>query len=246
MEQEESIRITKRCIPGVTLHPRDGYYQVRQIGLTKKRVKSDPAFHLTRLHAKQLAQTAQTTKLITDALTPGTGIKNLFPRLMPLVHQALAADTEATVGFRHWSKARWSLLEAFEANKECPFHEAIKMHTPIQFSGHSQQAIVNMPAFTPANTILPPAGVEHARIFTRYACIDPVAYKSDTSTQRTTLIPCKPITIQPKPLVIRLNNDANKLHIIAIGVEWYTKNNPGQLIPCNATSFLVITNAWIT
>lgn len=246
MKEEEPIRITKRCIPGVTLHPRDGYYQVRQIGLTKKRVKSDPAFHLTRLHAKQLAQTAKATKRIADALTPGAGIKNMFPRLMPLVHKALAADTEATVGFRHWSKARWSVLEGFEANIEMPFREAIKIDTPLQFSQDRQQAILELPAFIPADAILPPAGVEHYRIFTCYACIDPLSDNTTTLRSRSTIIPCKPITIQPKPLVTPLNNEAGSLHIIAIGVEWYTKNYLGQLIPGNKPCCLTIANAWIT
>jgi hypothetical protein len=246
MKQEELVRITKRSIPGVTLHPRDGHYQVRQIGLTKKRVRSDPAFHLTRLHAKQLAQTAKLTKLITGALLPGTSIKNIFPRLMPLVHKALAADTEAAIGYRHWAKADWSILEGFEANNECSFREAIKMDTPIQFSQRREQAIVQLPAFVPADTIHPPEGIAHARIFTLYACIDPAANNTTTIRTRSTLIPGKPITIQPKPLITPLSKEANKLHIIAIGVEWYTKNNSGQLLPASIPCCLTIDNAWIT
>lgn len=246
MKEEKATRVSKHCIPGVTIHPRDGYYQVRQIGLTKQRVRSDPAFHGTRLHAKQLAQTAKAAKLITDALLPYTGTKHLFPRLMPLIHKALAADTEATVGYRHWSKADWSVLQGFEANKECPFRQAIKILTPVQFSRHRQQAILHLPAFMPAVIMLPPPAVTHARIFTLYACIDPVLNTSETVKHRTTLIPCKPITIQPKPLITPLNNDANKLHIIAIGVEWYTKNNTGQFIPAHIPGCLTIANAWIT
>jgi hypothetical protein len=244
MKKEEFIHITKHCIPGVTLHPRDGYYQVRQIGLTKKRVSSDPAFHGTRLHAKQLAQTAHTARLIADALTPAAPIKNMFPRLMPLVHKALSADLEATIGFRHWAKAAWSVLQGFEANKEAPFHQAVKLDIPIQI--HQHQAILKLPAFIPADSIIPPPAITHARIFTLYACIDFLLNKSETAKQRTTLIPCKPITIQPKPLVIPLNNDASKLHIIAIGVEWYTKNNSGQLLPASIPGCLTIANAWIT
>ncbi len=246
MKTTEKTRVTKRCIPGVILIPKDGYWQVRKKGLTAKRVKQDPAFKQTRLHAKQLAQTAQAAKLITDALTPATGIKNIFQRLMPLVHKALAADTKAIPGNRHWSKADWSVLDAFEANREMPFHEAIKMHTPLLFSQDGQQAILNLPAFIPAIAIQPPVGVEHGRIFTLHACIDFELNKIETTKHRSTLIPCKPITIQPKPLIIPLNNRSGGLHIIAIGVEWYTKNNTGQLVPANIPCCLTIANAWIT
>src|SRR5687767_1020391 len=93
MENTKSTRISKHAIPGVTLTPRDGYYQIRKINLTAERVKEDPAFRRTRLHAKQFGSVVTLIKNIGQALRPGTGVKIAARKLNSVLARAVQADS---------------------------------------------------------------------------------------------------------------------------------------------------------
>ncbi len=225
MKKEEITRVTKRSIPGVTLHPRDGYYQVRHIGLTARRVKTDPAFHNTRREAKKFAHVVKTAKTINDAVFHGSGIKKTLPRLITLVHKILHPATAGQASPHNAAEAGWTLLQDFEGDPARPWHSVIDCTPGIKVDPYLQQATVTFPAIIPAAVIQPPPGIAHCRIYTQYACIDTGNHTVSTRKARTTIIPCRNNTIQLKPLHTILNNETGMLHILAIGVEWYARNN---------------------
>ena len=247
MKGSKKVRITKRCIPGVILQPKDGYWQVRQIGLTAKRVKTDPAFKKTRQQAKELAQAAQVGKLLSDALLPGTGIRKIWPRLIPLIRKALQVDAAGIVGNRDILKADWSVLQGFECNNDRPFNSAVQVLPAIQWLPEKNQVILTMPPFKPADSIAPPEGIGYCRIYTLYAYIDIHSNSTTVKKYRSTLIPWKPISIRIKPLIAAMNSEENKLHLLAVGVEWYTKNNSnGTVVRSSMPGSLMVSSLWVT
>lgn len=247
MKETKKIRITKHCIPGVILQPKDGYWQVRQVGLTAKRVKTDPAFKRTRQQAKELAQAAKAGKLLSDALLPGTGIRKIWPRLIPLTRKAIQADTAGIVGNRNFLKADWSVLQGFECNSETPFNTAVHVMPAIQWLHEKQQVVVSMPPFKPADNIYPPEGIGYCRIYTLYACIDMQSNNTTVKKCRSTLVPYKPISIQLKPFMTALNNEQNKVHLLAMGVEWYANNSGnGTIVRSRIPGSITINALWVT
>jgi hypothetical protein len=226
--KKSTPRITKRCLPGVTLHPRDGYYQVRHIGLTAQRVKTDPAFHNTRREAKKFAHVVKIAKTINDAIFRASGIKKTLPRLIALVKKVLNTGTAGEVNLNNPAEAGWELLQNFEGDPANPWHAAISVTPGIQVAPQQQQFIVTFPAIIPASVLHPPPEITHCRIFTLCAAIDLSNYTHSTQKARTTIIPCCNSTIQLNPLMTNVKKEEGQLHLLAIGVEWYSRSNPGN------------------
>jgi hypothetical protein len=218
-------RVTKRCIPGVTLHPRDGYYQIRHIGLTAQRVKTDPAFHNTRREARKFTHIVKVAKTINDAIFRTSGIKKTLPRIIPLVKKALNADTIGELNTSNPAEAGWAWLQNFEGDPANPWHAAISVTPGIQVVPQQQQFIVTFPAIIPASVIHPPLEITHSRIYTLCASIDVGNYTYSTQKARTTIIPCCNSTIQLKPLMTNVKKEEGQLHLLAMGVEWYGRSN---------------------
>jgi hypothetical protein len=228
--KKSTPRVTKRCIPGVTLHPRDGYYQIRHIGLTAQRVKTDPVFHNTRREARKFAHIVKVAKTINDAIFHNSGIKKTLPRLITLVKKVLNTHTTDEVNTNNPAETNWSLLQNFESDPANPWHAVINVAPAIAVDHCQEQVTVTFPAIIPAAVIHPPPGIVHCRLFTLYAAIDTSNYTCHTQKARTTIIPCCNSTIQLKPLVTNLQNAAGTLHLLAIGVEWYSRNNPNSTL----------------
>ena len=230
MKKEAIPRITKRCIPGVTLHPRDGYYQIRRIGLTAQRVKTDPAFHNTRREARKFTQIVKVAKTINDALFRTGGIKKTLPRLITLVKKAFNTGTAGEAYTGNPAEAGWELLQNFEGDPANPWHAAISVTPGIQVVPQQQQFIITFPAIIPTSVIHPPPDIAHCRIYTLCATIDINNLTYSTQKARTTIIPCCNSTIQLKPLIANIEKEAGQLHLLAIGVEWYSRDNPGNTL----------------
>jgi hypothetical protein len=244
--EEPKVRVTKHCIPGVILIPKDGYWQIRQVGLTGQRVKKDPVFKRTRQHAKELAQVSRTGKLICDALLPGTNIRKVMPRLISLLMNAIQSDNINIRGRRNLLNGNWQSLEGFEFNEATTLQQALALQATITRQPALQQVTITIPPLIPASKFPVPPGVTHCRIFAKVASLDVTAHTAVTNRQRTTLIPVKHILIPKQTLLLPVGNANDRLNLLAIGIEWYTPSS-GKTICClsDIPAALAVIAVWL-
>jgi|GEM_PF-1559389 len=229
MSKDDITRITKRCIPGVTLQPRDGYYQIRQIGLTAKRVKTDPAFSNSRKQSEQFAFISRLAGLINKALLPGTGIRKMMPRLTSLLHKAI--DKQKATWCKSPDTIRWEYLKGFECNDLQNLSAAMQIKDTIQVAVTQQQYTISFPFRFPATTIYPPLGIAYARIFAISVVIDCGTAQIETLMRHTTLIPLQHNRIALKSLNIPISPLHQSVRLLALGIQWYGRHNPnGPLV----------------
>lgn len=239
---KEQLRATKRCIPGVILVPKNGYWQIKHIGLSAERVKKDPAFQRTRQQAKEFGRDTRLAKLICDAWLPGTGIKKALSRLRSLIIKARQADTHNPPGYRTLVRGDHSLLVGFDFNQDTPLSTV--MDIPFIIRKMPGQCIrMEIPPFIPARCIHPPPAMKHCRIYITVCTVDINNYTVLTDKRCTTVIPVKNMEITLKPINIQVPAPQNNLVIVGVGIQWYKAGlGSPALLPGTVASSLKITD----
>lgn len=220
MKKEKRTRISKRCIPGVTLQPRKGYYQVRHIGLTADQVKNDPRFAVTRLMAAWFGQAARWARAINAAIVPGTGIRRMMPRLTAVIRKSVKSGADRQLLLEDID---WSQLSGFECSSDTTGGGAMQLDYQVQWLEKDRKYRICLPAFTPATAICPPEGVTHARIVVLHLVLDTEGCSTVTDRLQTTMIPLKRMTMKASRMYIPFNGKGHVVSILAIGVQWYAK-----------------------
>lgn len=212
---------SRTAIPGYTLIPQGDHHQIRKIGMTRERIKTDPAYNITRLLSAEFGKAARLGKLIRAALLPGTGIKNKATPLTTALLKALQADKETPLGQRDFITTDFTGLAGFNCNEGTALHDCLSANIEVQWSHEKKQSMVTIPSFIPAQAITAPEGITHARIFSITAIIDTVQQTVEKKTGKTTLIPLKRIMVNEKRIATEVTVKEGQLIIIAVGITWY-------------------------
>lgn len=216
--------ISKHAIPGFTLLPRDGYYQVRKIGLTAERVKKDPAFKNTRRLAREFATVVKLSKSIAEALLPRTGVKKMAPRLNSALMKAVQADTVHLPGSRNLLYGDWQALQELDLNHQSAFKNACQVQVACHYNPQTWEIKVQLPAMIPAIQMDPPPGFTHYRILSTIINIDAQYIVAQAPWQQSTLFPVKAIKLPPVQKIFKINNENQWLNLVVLFIEWYRQS----------------------
>jgi hypothetical protein len=245
MPKENKQPISKYSIPGVILVPKDGYYKVRKPGLRAERVRSDPDFHETRLMAKEFSRVSNEAGLIRSTLLSGTGIKQPAWVLTGVLGDALQSDYTNAPGHRNIMHCDLSKLKNFNFNDHVILNQVFKIRTQIIYKCPNGEVTVAIPAFVPADKIIAPPGITHARIFCKTATFNFEQRRAETSFRQTTILPLKSLTVPETKLVMGNTEFGGCVHIVAVGLQWYQHDRKlNKLIPSKLKGPLAVVDIW--
>lgn len=214
---------SRTAIPGYTLIPNGDHHQVRKISVTSERYKTDPAYHITRLHATEFGMAARFGKLMRAALLPGTGIKNKVGALTAVLLKALHTDTASPMGMRTFRNADFTSLIGFDCNQEAALGNCLSLNMEVELLPNEGSTITYLPAFIPAQAFAAPEGITHARIFTITVVINMAQYTFEKYTSRTTMMPLKHINVNGQTTAMKWPAEKDSLVIAALGIKWYQR-----------------------
>ncbi|AXY76188.1 hypothetical protein D3H65_20315 [Paraflavitalea soli] len=212
-------KISRTAIPGYSLIPKDDHYQVKKITLTAERVKTDPAFHRTRICAGDFAKAARLGRRIRNALLLHSSIKTTAPLLAGRLHIALRTSPSADPDF---STACFDNLLGYNFNPRVDWQQCTTIQPDVVANIHKNWITTRLPAFIPTEQLIPPGGITHCRIFTTVVAINcKEKEEAEIITKTTTLIPIKQMHIKPRHLTAELTHMKGRLIIVALGIHWY-------------------------
>ncbi|PZR13811.1 MAG: hypothetical protein DI539_19190 [Flavobacterium psychrophilum] len=221
MQTNNETHITKRAIPGVTITLRDGYYKVRKIGLSARRVKTDPAFAATRKQAKEFGAIVKLTQRWSEMVEQATGSKIARRKLSSTLAKIVLQDKVNLPGMRNLLQGNGDTLKGLDLNPTTSWKEMIGITIESEYNPATQQIRIRLPAHNPVATVSPPPQVTHYRVKVLLLAIDAQYNIEATAPLQTTLIPVRNITI---PAWYRQKSDVfqnDRIYIVVGWVKWY-------------------------
>lgn len=218
---KQTKQLSKRAIPGFSLLPRDGYYQVRKIGLTAERVKKDPAFKKTRRLAQEFATVIKLSKSIGEALLSRTGVKKMAPTLTSAIMKAVQIDSTNLPGYRRLHNGQWQALEGLDLNQQALLNDICRVRVACQYNRQAREIKLQVPPMIPAIQMDRPPTATHYRIMTTIINIDARYKVTSNAWQQSTLIPVKHITVPPVYKIVKINSEEEGLHLVLLFIQWY-------------------------
>lgn len=158
----------RKAVPGYTFVPMNGYYKAKKIGISGERVKTDPAYAITRAYATEFGHVAKIAKLIRTGLLNHGQAKKTVAKLTSCLREVLYTDKTNCLGSRTLLQADLSGLIGFEFNKSVPFSLCCRIQFLVKEHSDRQQIIVEVPAFAPFHDFQEP---ESATNFTINFCL---------------------------------------------------------------------------
>jgi hypothetical protein len=219
-------RITKHAIPGVTVTPRDGYYKVRKIGLSARRVKTDPAFAATRKQAKEFGAIVKLTQRWSDIVEQATGSKIARRKLSSTLAKIVLQDKVNLPGMRSLLQGNVEKLKGLDLNPAATWKEAIGITVETEYNPTAKQLTLRLPAHNPVATISPPPQVTHYRVKALLLSIDAQYNIEAGAPLQTTLIPVRNINI---PAWYKEKSDVFQNERIYIVVGWIQWSGPAAI-----------------
>lgn len=243
MSTGKTTRINKRIFPGHTLVDKDGYKQIRKIGLTRDRVKTDAAFNNSRQRSQEFAQVAKAVKIINRALLTRPIEKSFTKRLRERLMQIIKTAIPDCTNTRHILNGNLASLNGLEYYPAQPFSQACKRAWIL--CKQPQKATLHLLAGIVSNGITAPGGCTHYRIIAKLVSIDLNNETSSIAQQRTTLLPVKVVQVPGKSLVLHQSPVINSLHLLILAVQWYRKDiRTGKVLPAKMPTPWMIAEAF--
>jgi hypothetical protein len=144
----------------------DGYVAKMKGGVPGSRIKSDPAFALTRQNNAEFTTACKGGKLIREAFA--TVVKaaadgRMISRLVKEVMKVIKTDMTSMRGQRTIEKGNLGFLQGFDFNGQSPLKSTLQAPFTFNIDRPSGNLIVHIPAFVPGNLLETPEGSTHFR-----------------------------------------------------------------------------------
>lgn len=209
-------------IPGYTLVLENGYYKARKIGISGDRVKTDPAFALTRMQAAEFGQMAKMGKLIRSAfLNDDHKMKNAHV-LTRLLLKALSTDSVNYLGSRSLAQADLSALVGFNFNIYMPLYNGCKVPFQVKENPGVQQVIVEVPPFIPCQEIEAIGTASVYKLRFRLVRLHPEHGITSSVTRTMQGIPLDPKTTPACTHIFDAAIATGEIMLLGVTIEWYT------------------------
>jgi hypothetical protein len=231
---------SRSAIPGYTLIPEGDHYKVRKISLTGERVKTDPAFKLTRLNNEAFKKAASLGSTLRFYLIRGTGIKNKTAPLTAALIKALTANN-APMHERSFTAADFTTMDNFNLNEEAPWNDYANLNIDTLYTPIYKRVTVFLPGFQPSQAFKAPEGITHARLITRVLFINLEEELRSSHEEKTTILPLKDVKVRAQTIVAKAEEKDVGIWVVAMSIEWYlpAKKN-GQLTVSKTRGPLII------
>jgi hypothetical protein len=187
---------SRSAIPGYTLIPEGDHFKVRKIGMTKDRVKTDPAYKITRLHNEAFKKAASFGKLIRAALLPGTGIKNKPGPLTAALLKVLSDNIEPYY-LRSFDRTGFRSIKNFNLNPDIDWKDSMNFEVDMTIATQRQSYSIHIPGFMPSEHVKAPEGITHTRIIASVVFIDLENEVFQKHQVKTTILPLKKRVVDP-------------------------------------------------
>jgi hypothetical protein len=179
MPKLKKLRLSKD-LPGVNLYRKDKFaFVFRNVGLTSHRVKTTPAFAVTRRKAAAFSQAATTARYIYRTLLPFMEPLNsgdCYKRLLARIVQSTNASGTSPA---HWNA---NALTGFQCNLHAFPQPTLHKHCTLHYIKEENTAIAHLPPLFPLTHINAPIGATHFQPALLLAAIYPHTGQKEIQT----------------------------------------------------------------
>jgi hypothetical protein len=203
---------------------KNGNYKFRSKSkLQGDKIKTDPAFALTRQNMSEFSKAATAGKIIRTAMAlsiTSAADNSVLTRLFTVMNKIIKSDPVSLRGERSVMKGNQAFLNGFEFNSKSPLSTTLKVRFTTAFDRVTGQTTLNLPAFVPGKQIASPEGSTHCKIISVSVGADFDSGDALSASAETALIPLSLAQIPAVNLVTQLEPNSTKLLMHAVGVEF--------------------------
>ncbi len=218
---------------------REGYLVRTKGGISKERMKSDPAFQRTRENGSEFGRAGKGGKLVRNAiriLLLSAKDKLVTSRLTTDLLKVVKSDLVNERGMRTIQDGSMSLLSGFEFNINAKLGSTLFAAYSNDFDRVTGVASVNIPSFSPLVRIAAPTGTTHFKIVTGSSELDFANEIFTFESDETAILPYDSADTGIVDFVCALTPNSTLPVIQVLGVEFYQEVN-GQMYPLKNGSF---------
>lgn len=205
----------------------DGKLLREKGGVTAERIKTDPAFELTRQNMSEFGYAGNAGKLIRYALNTlvsRAGDEKLISRLVKKIRGLMQTDTVSLRGERKLTKQNVTALANFEFNDGAPFEFVFKKPVTTTVDRAKGTVSLAIASFIAKNNIEAPTGSTHFKLVAAAAFIDFANNKRSTVYTESDLFEINYQEVTPDPLGIAVATNTDLPLFVAIGIEFSQKS----------------------
>lgn len=218
---------------------KEGYLVRTKGGISKERMKSDPAFQRTRENGSEFGRAGKGGKLVRNAiriLLLSAKDKLVTSRLTTDLLKVVKSDLVNERGMRTIQDGSMSLLRGFEFNINAKLGSTLFAAYTNTFDRVSGEATVNIPSFSPLVRIAAPSGTTHYKIVTGSSELDFANEAFTFESDETAILPYDSADTGIVDFVTILTPNSDFPVMQVLGVEFYQEVN-GQMYPLKNGSF---------
>lgn len=153
----------------------DGYLLREKGGISKERIRTDPAFERTRENGSEFGRAGSATKTFKNAFAPLIGKSRdrlMGSRLHRLMVRIQRTDETERRGFRTVTNGDLGLLDKFEFNARSGFDRTLYEDTEVSVDRVTGECTAEIPEFLPSTQLMAPPGATHFQFSIAAAEVD--------------------------------------------------------------------------
>lgn len=205
----------------------DGYLVRSRGGVSAERIATDPVFVRTRENGAEFSRAGKASKLLRTVFR--TQLQNargkrtpsrLTQELMRVIH----TDSINVRGQRNVADGEVTLLQDFDFNNNAQLGSVLFAPYTATIDRASGAAAVNLPAFTPVNDIVAPAGATHFLVHAAAASVNFATETYKVVSDATAVLPLEEAAAE-QALECNLDPASTDPLFLLMGVEFYQEVN---------------------
>jgi len=213
------------------LKTKDGYLVKEKTSIPAQRIATDAAFQRTRENMSEFGRAGKAGKVLRKAirgLLQNAKDSRITSRLTKEMMKVIQADATSVRGRRNVVDGEAELLQGFDCNINAKLSTTLFAEYTATINRAAGTLAIHIPAFTPADKIVAPAGTTHFKISTLGAEIDFENEVTITDMQESAILPLN----NTPTAVLNLNNavTAASTHplFLLLGVQFFQEVNGVQ------------------
>lgn len=202
---------------------KDGVIVRQKGGVSKKRIKTDPAFQRTRENISEFTHAVAAGTLFRRAFKPmiyninGRGVSN---RLTSVMMKVIQSDDVNRRGERSVDSGDVTMLDQFEFNEDARLLNALRADFTSVVDRETGNIIVDIRAFTPEKHLSAPKGATHLRFSLGSAVIDFENQESDVTISESDYLLTGQKELGPLQLVTKISPRSSGPRFLVLGIEF--------------------------
>jgi hypothetical protein len=211
----------------------DGYVARRKGGITRERIKRDPAFERTRENIAEFGRAGEASRLFRHALRchlAQVRCGRLNNRLTASFLRVIKADAINVRGKRNVKDGSIGMLKGFEFSATANLGQSLKVQFNSRIDRASGAMDVSIPVLVPRSTIIAPVEATHYKLKSVGLEVDFENKKHVTASAESETVALT--NEQHEDVVLSQRVTANSTHplFLMVGISYYLQSNK-QLYP---------------